>query len=185
MAVMALNEAVSLRPGDGDAGLLLADAYLLSGALDEAAALLKPLVAERKGKSSAMLAAAHLRLARIAAAAGDAKAEVAALTRTLEAEKKDGAVVAEVAERAEAAGDLDLALKALRLIVANNTAGPISLPEAFLRQARISHRRGENERALSFARRASMDATNGDPVWHESRELLKVIEAGAPAAARR
>ena len=181
MAVMALNEAASLRPGDGDAGLLLADAYLLSGALDEAAALLKPLVAERKGKSSAMLAAAHLRLARIAAAAGDDKAEVAALTRTLEAEKKDGAVVAEVAERAEAVGDLDLALKALRLIVANNTAGPISLPEAFLRQARISHRRGENERALSFARRASMDATNGDRVWRESRELLKVIEVGAPA----
>jgi tetratricopeptide (TPR) repeat protein len=185
MAVMALNEAMSIRSNDAEAALLLADAYVLSGAFEEAAALLKPLVAERKGKASPILGAMYLRLGRIAARAGDAKAELAALTKALDAEKKDGAHVAEVADRAEAAGDLDLALKALRLIVANNVAGPISLPEAFLRQARISHRRGESDRAISFARRASMDAPNGDRIQRESRELLKVIEAGAPPSARR
>jgi tetratricopeptide (TPR) repeat protein len=184
MAVMALNEAVSIRPRDADAALLLADAYVASGAPEEAAALLTPLVADRKGKASPTLAAMYVRLARIAAQGGDKKAEVAALGRALDAEKKDGTLVAEVADRAEAAGDLDLALKALRLIVANNTAGPISLPEAFLRQARISHRRGENDRAISFARRASQDAPKGDRIQLESKELLKVIEAGASSARR-
>jgi tetratricopeptide (TPR) repeat protein len=184
MAVMALNEAVTIRPRDADASLLLVDAYVLAGSLDEAADLLKPLIAERKGKASQTLGAMYARLARIAARKGDAKAELAALTRALEADKKDGALVGEVADRAEAAGDLDLALKALRLIVANNTAGPISLPEAFLRQARISHKRGENDRAISFARRASQDAPNGDRIQRESRELIKVLEAGGAGARR-
>jgi tetratricopeptide (TPR) repeat protein len=184
MAVMALNEAVALRPRDADACLLLVDAFVLAGALDDAAALLQPLIADRKGKPSQALAAMYTRLARIAARKGDAKAELAALTRALEADKKDGALVAEVVDRAEAAGDLDLALKALRLIVANNTAGPISLPEAFLRQARISHKRGENDRAISFARRASQDAPNGDRIQRESRELIKVLEAGGASARR-
>jgi tetratricopeptide (TPR) repeat protein len=184
MASMALNEAVAIRPRDVDAALLLADAYVATGALQEASDLLGPLVADRKGKASATLAAMYIRLARIAARGGDKKAELAALGRALDAEKKDGALVAEVADRAEAAGDLDLALKALRLIVANNTAGPISLPEAFLRQARISHRRGENDRAISFARRASQDAPKGDRIQLESKELLKAIEAAAPSARR-
>jgi tetratricopeptide (TPR) repeat protein len=184
MAVMALNEAVAIRPRDADASLLLVDAYVLGDALDDAAELLKPLIADRKGKASQALAAMYARLARIAARRGDSKAELAALTRALEADKKDGALVAEVADRAEAAGDLDLALKALRLIVANNTAGPISLPEAFLRQARISHKRGENDRAISFARRASQDAPNGDRIQRESKELIKVLEAGGAGARR-
>jgi predicted Zn-dependent protease len=184
MAVMALNEAVSIRPRDESASLLLADAYILAGALDEAAALLKPLIVERKGKASPALAAMYARLARIAALSGDAKAELAALGRALEADKRDGALMAEVADRAEAAGDLDLALKALRLIVANNAPGPISLPEAFLRQARISHRRGEDERAILFARRAAQDAPPGAEIHRESRKLIEVIEK-APASARR
>src|SRR5207253_738857 len=37
LAVMALNEAVTARPNDEEAALLLSDAYLLAGALDEAA----------------------------------------------------------------------------------------------------------------------------------------------------
>jgi tetratricopeptide (TPR) repeat protein len=184
MAVMALNEAISMRPRDAEAALLLVDAYVLTGALDEAEELLKPLIADKKGKASQALAAMYARLGRIAARKGDTKAELAALTRALEADKKDGVLVGEVADRAEAAGDLDLALKALRLIVANNTAGPISLPEAFLRQARISHKRGENDRAISFARRASQDAPKGDRIQRESHELIKVLEAGGAGARR-
>jgi tetratricopeptide (TPR) repeat protein len=176
MAVMALNDALGIRAGDFEASLLLADAYVVAGAPEEAATLLKPLVADRKIKPSPKVAAVHARLARIAGLVGDTKEELAAWTRALEADKKDGALVAEVADRAEAAGDLDLALKALRLIVANNTAGPISLGEAFLRQARISHRRGENDRALSFARRAAQDAPTGDAVQRAARELIDLIE---------
>src|SRR5207237_9398969 len=51
VAVMALNEALVVRPGDEQTTLLLSDAYLLAGALDEAAQLVKPFVAAHKGKA--------------------------------------------------------------------------------------------------------------------------------------
>ena len=71
LAVMALNEALVVRPGDEETALLLSDAYVLAGALEDAAALMKPLVAARKGKASPALAALHVRLAHIAGLAGD------------------------------------------------------------------------------------------------------------------
>ena len=172
LAVMALNEALVIRANDEQTALLLSDAYILAGALDEAAELVKPLVAARKGKASPALAALHLRLARIAGFAGDRAGELAALGHALDADKKNGELAAEVADRAEQANDDDLALKALRLIVAHTSAGPISIPAAFLRQARIAHRRGETERAIMFARRASHDAPKDDPIRAEARVFL-------------
>jgi tetratricopeptide (TPR) repeat protein len=179
LAVMALNEAMVVRPTDEETALLLSDAYLLAGAIDEAADLLKPLIAARKGKASAGLAALQLRVARIAGLAGDRAGELAALGHALDADKKNGELAAEVADRAEQAGDDDLALKALRLIVAHNAPGPISAPAAFLRQAQIAHRRGETERAVMFARRASHDAPKDDPVYAEARKFLEATEPGA------
>jgi thioredoxin-like negative regulator of GroEL len=184
LAIMALSEALAIRPGDEETGLLASDAYVLAGALDEAAATLKPFVAAYKGKASPALAVLHARLARIAAAAGDAREELAALTRALDADKKNGPIMCAVADRAEAAGDLDLALKALRLITANNAPGPISLADAFLRQARIAERKGERERALMFARRAAQEAPKGDPIQRAAREMVGLLEGGggdAPA----
>jgi tetratricopeptide (TPR) repeat protein len=180
MAIMALNEARALRPKDEATALLTADAYVLVGGLDEAAETLKPFVAAHKGVPSPGLAALHVRLAKIAAHAGDSKGELAALTRALEADKKNGEILAALADRAEAAGDLDLALKALRLIIANNATGPISAPEVFLRQARISDRRGERDRAVMFARRAAQEAPKGDPIQHAARELIALLEGESP-----
>ena len=57
------------------------------------------------------------------------------------------------------------------------------MPEAFLRQARIAHRRGETERAIMFARRASHDAPKGDAVQIEARAFLEAQDASAVASA--
>jgi tetratricopeptide (TPR) repeat protein len=181
LAVMALNEALVLRPNDEETASLLSDAYVLSGALEEAAALLKPLVAARKGKASPALATLHIRLAHIAGLADDRAGQLASLGLALDADKKNGELAAEVADRAEEAGDDDLSLKALRLIVAHASPGPISMPEAFLRQARIAQRRGETDRAIMFARRASQDAPKGDPVQVEARAFLEAHETAAPS----
>ena len=190
ISTMALNEAMTLNPKDEETALLLSDAYALAGALEDAAELVKPLIAAKKGKATPALAALHQRLARIAQMAGDPKTELAELVKALDADKKNGELMAVVADRAEAAGDLDLALKALRLITANNAAGPISLPESFLRQARIAHRKGESDRAVMFARRAEQDAPAGDDVKRQAKELIKSIEGRAgshppPVPARR
>jgi hypothetical protein len=181
MAMMALNEALSIRPQDEATALLTSDAYVMMGALEEAAETLKPFVAAHKNMASPALAVLHSRLARIAAQAGDPKAELAALTRALDADKKNGEIMAAIADRAEAAGDLDLALKALRLIVANSAGGPITLPDAFLRQARIALRRGEKDRAIMFARRAAQEAPKGDPIQRAAREFIAGLEGGEPA----
>ena len=162
LAVMALNEALAVRPGDEETTLLLSDAYVLAGALEEAAALIqaagrRPQGQGVAGAGRAARAAGPHRGARRAIAPG----ELAALGHALDADKKNGELAAEVADRAEEAGDDELALKALRLIVAHNAPGPISVAAAFLRQARIAQRRGETERAVMFARRASHDARQG------------------------
>jgi tetratricopeptide (TPR) repeat protein len=179
LAVMALNEALSVRPTDEETMLLLSDAYVLGGAFEEAAGLIQPLVAARKGKASAALATMHVRLAHISGLAGDRAGQLAALGHALDADKKNGDLAAEVADRAEEAGDDEVALKALRLIVAHASPGPISVAEAFLRQARIAQRRGETERAVMFARRASHDAAKGDPVHAEARAFLEAHEVPA------
>jgi tetratricopeptide (TPR) repeat protein len=164
---------------------LVSDAYLLVGALDEAREALTPFVAAHKGMASPALAALYGRLARIAALAGDAKGELGALTRALDADKKNGEIMGTLADRAEAAGDLDLALKALRLIIANNAVGPVTVPDAFLRQARIAHRRGEQDRAVMFARRAAQEAPKGDPIQRAARELVTALEGEQPTRKRR
>ncbi len=184
VAVMSLTEALAIHPEDEQATLLLSDAYVMSGAPAEAGELLKPLAAARKGKPSQMLAAVELRLAQVARMAGDRDAQVAALAHALDADKKNNEVVAEVADRAEEAGDDELALKALRLIVANTGPGPISVPAAFLRQAHIALRRNDTDRAVMFARRAAHDAPKGDPAEIDAREFLK-LHAPAPARPRR
>jgi hypothetical protein len=74
-----------------------------------------------------------------------------------------------------------MSLKALRLIVAHASRGPISVAEAFLRQARIAERRGETERAVMFARRASHDAAKGDPIHAEARAFLDAHEGAPPS----
>jgi tetratricopeptide (TPR) repeat protein len=185
LAIMALGEALAIRPGDEETGLLTSDAYVLAGALEDAAAALKPFVAAYKGKAAPGLAVLHARLARIAGLAGDPKEELAALTRALDADKKNGEIMGALADRAEAAGDLDLALKALRLITANNAPGPISLADAFLRQARIAERRGERERAVMFARRAAQEAPKGDPIQRAAKELIGLLEGEPPPRPRR
>jgi tetratricopeptide (TPR) repeat protein len=177
LAVMALNEAMVLRANDEETTLLLSDAYVLGGAFEEAAGLINPLIVARKGKASPALAALYARLAHIAGLAGDRAGQLTALGYALDADKKNGELAAEVADRAEEAGDDEIALKALRLIVAHATPGPISVPEAFLRQARIAQRRGETERAIMFARRASHDAPKGDPVQLEARAFLESHDA--------
>jgi tetratricopeptide (TPR) repeat protein len=177
VAMMALNEALTIRPADQETIVLLSDAHTLAGELGEAADLLRPLVASHKGKASPALAALHMRLAGIAARAGDQKSELDALNRALDADKKNGALVAEIADRAQEAGDQDLEMKALRAITVHEAGGPISAAVALLRQARIAHFRGEKDRAILYARRAVQEATEGDPIHVESREFLKQVTA--------
>lgn len=69
-------------------------------------------------------------------------------------------------------------MKALRAITLHGPAGPLTVAVAFLRQAKIAHRRGDGDRAILFARRAAQEAEQGDPALAESRAFLKSVGAG-------
>jgi tetratricopeptide (TPR) repeat protein len=174
-AVMALDDALALRPSDQHTTLLLSDAYVIAGALEEAASLLKPLISAHKGKASPALAALYGQLARIAVQAGDVKSELAALSRALDADRKNGVLAAQLADRAEAAGDDDLLIKALRMITMHPGNGPISVAVALLRQAKLAQRQGDSNRAILFARQATQEAAQDAATLAASREFLKSV----------
>jgi predicted Zn-dependent protease len=174
-ATMALNDALMVRPNDQATTLLLSDAYLKAGALQDAASLLKPLITAHKGKASPALAVLYGQLARIAATAGDAKSELHALSRAVDADRKNGTLAAQLADRAEAAGDDELLVKALRTITLHPGNGPMSMAMALLRQARLAQRQGDKNRAMLFAKQSAQAAGQGDPVGTEARAFLSSL----------
>ena len=174
-AVMALNDALTVRPNDQRTTLLLSDAYVLAGALQDAAGLLKPLITAHKGKASPALATLYGQLARIAARAGDPKAELQALSRAVDADRKNGVLAAQLADRAEATGDDELLVKALRTLSLNPTNGPVTVAAALLRQAKLAHRQGDTNRAILFAKQAGMVAAKDDPAVAEAKAFISSV----------
>src|SRR5262249_32123664 len=136
-AFTTLERAVALRPKDRVARRLLADASLQAGLYQEAHETLSALVAESRGADPAETALLYHRLGRGAAGLGDRSAQLAALRRALEADRKNGEVVAELADLAEAMGEDELALRALRAATLHAQPGPLTPAMAFFRQARI------------------------------------------------
>jgi len=102
---------------------------------------------------------------------GDGQEQLNALKKAMETDRKNGYVAAELADLAEALGDDDLALKALRAITLNAPDGPMTKAVAFYRQARIAHKGGDRQRALIFAKRALQE----DPNLAQANELLESV----------
>jgi tetratricopeptide (TPR) repeat protein len=74
----------------------------------------------------------------------------------------------ELADLAEAMGDDDLALRALRVVAANPVKDAKALAQAYLRQGRIAHRAKDRARAIIFVKRALQE----DASLEEAKALL-------------
>ena len=72
---------------------------------------------------------------------------------------------------AEALEDWDLAVKVLRTITLIDGECPITRTMAFLRQAKIAHRRGDRQRAILWARKAKHEDANSTDVLEFLAEL--------------
>ena len=125
-AVMALNDALTVRPNDQPITLLLSDAYVHGrGAARTRPRLLKPLITAHKGKASpgpggaVRAAGPHRGAARVTSSRS-----WHALSRAVDADRKNGVLAAQLADRAEAAGDDELLVKALRTITMHPGNGP-------------------------------------------------------------
>jgi tetratricopeptide (TPR) repeat protein len=167
-AAAALEKALALPAADRNTRLLLLDAHTAAGALDRAQALLGELLGDARNMKSEELATLYQRQARLAAAAGDRDGQLAALKKALECDRKNVAIANELADLAEAMGDDDVALRALRVVAANPVKDAKVLALAYLRQARIAYRAKDRARAIIFVKRALQE----DPTLEEAKGLL-------------
>ena len=170
--VAALDKATALRPADRAACALLVDACLAAGNLNRASEVLDGLLADAKSLRSEELATLFQRQAHLAAAVGDATAQLQSLKKAMETDRKNLAIANEVADLAEAAGDNELAMRALRVIAASPVKDAKAIGMAYFRQGRIAHKMREKARAIIFLKRALQE----DPEHTEARRLLDTLK---------
>lgn len=171
-AIVALDKATTLRPADRASRALLVDACLAAGNLDRAGDVLNGLLADAKSLRSEELAALFQRQAHLAAAAGDGASQLMSLKKAMETDRKNLSIANEVADLAEAAGDNELAMRALRVLAASPIKDAKAIGMAYFRQGRIAHKMREKARAIIFLKRALQE----DPEQAEARQLLDTLK---------
>jgi len=168
-ALETLRGAMVATPDDMELHLLLTDGYIDAGELETANAVVDQAMAVLEGKRTVEVGHFCRRKARLAAAFNDRQTQLAWLVEATKYDKNDGYLAAEIADLAEELQDWDAAEKALRTISLLKTECPIGRSESFVRQARIWLLRGDQKRALMWARRAQKE----EP---ESEQVVSLLE---------
>jgi tetratricopeptide (TPR) repeat protein len=154
MASHPLSRALQLSPDDDRTRLMLVDLHMSLDRVDDAAAIVEPIVGNAKRKRSPELAMFQQRMARICARRGDQTSQLRWLNTALETDRKSGEVASELAEASMSIEDYDTAMKALRTLTMMEDPHPITRALAFLKQAQIAVVRGDVQRAQHWARKA-------------------------------
>jgi tetratricopeptide (TPR) repeat protein len=171
-AAQALEKAVALRPAERAARTLLIDACIGMGDLERGSDVLAELLVDSKTFRAEELATLYQRQARLAAAKGDGEGRLYALKKALDTDRRSVAIATEVADLAEAVGDDELAMRALRVVTANPIKDAKACALAYFRQARIAHKSHDKARAIIFVKRALQEA----PDLAEAKALLDELK---------
>ncbi|MEM9460609.1 MAG: tetratricopeptide repeat protein [Myxococcota bacterium] len=163
LALPLIRQVLELAPDDLVSSVLLIDAHMSMGELDEAEAAIEAAIEATGGRRSPELSALLHRKARIAGARGEHQEQLSLMQQAFSTDKNNGQAAAELADLAEALEEYDLAVKVLRTITVLDEC-PISRVEAFLRQAKIAFRRGDRQRAVLWARKARHEAPEDEDV---------------------
>ncbi|MFO0692988.1 MAG: tetratricopeptide repeat protein [Polyangiales bacterium] len=173
-AIVPLEHAHQAKPDDHKTIVALADAYTDSGRHAEAGQLLEHAINAHPKRRTPELSQLQHRMARLARAAGDRSLDYQWMSASLECDKNNVDVAAELAYLAMELGEHEAALNALRAITLAKTEGSMSRAMAFLLQARIAFQRGEARRALLWARKAR----EVDPNLQEAEDFLRELGDG-------
>lgn len=171
-AAQALEKATALRPSERPARGLLVDAYIGTGDLDLATEVLNGLLGEAKSLRAEELAVMYQRQARLAAAKGDNEGRLQALRKALDTDRKSASIANEVADLAEAAGDDELAMRALRVVTASPVKDAKASALAYYRLGKLAHKAHDKARAIIFVKRALQE----DPDLAEAHQLLDELK---------
>lgn len=180
-----LAKATELAPSDRDLMLLLCDAYSASGRGKQAAEVLQRIVESYGGRRSKDLAAIHHRLAKAYTAEGEKdkaliELDVAfkidpgavSVLRDLGVLSLDLAAASE--EKATKDAHIDRAQKTFRALLLQklDDSSPISKGEVFYYLADISHRQGDDKKAIQMAERA----LDNDKELAPAKELMAKLK---------
>lgn len=170
-AFTLIQNAAMIKPEDGAIAVLYADTLMAAGLFDDAIAFLEEAIQHPKRKKSPELALLQWRMATIAGASNDPSTQLAWLSAALDTDKNNQYIASEMARVAMANGDDDSALKALKLVTLQKQPADMSKAEAFYRQAQISVKQGDTQKAVMWARRAKMENAQ----YTEAENLLKSL----------
>lgn len=165
-----LVKATELQPNDRELLLALCDAYSASGRGKQAAEVLQKIVDSYAGRRSKDLANIHHRLAHAYLAEGEKEKALEQLDTAFKIDPGSiavlrdlGVLALELASASEDAkakdANLDRAQKTFRALLLQklDDSSPISKAEVFYYLAEISHRQGDDKKALQMLER-SLDA---------------------------
>ena len=180
-AASVFEEAKGLRPEDGEATLLLADAYTLAGRAVEARTILEAAAAALKGRRSRPVAAIHRRLARLDLADGDRSAALGALTRAFDSDPQNGQLAVELGGLAVEFDEHELATRAFRAVTLMKSAAAGSTEGvtmelralAYYHLGRMAFLQGDRRKARLMIDKAVAD----DPGLDAARALLEQLRA--------
>ena len=170
-AIAPLEAARDLRPRDNEVAMLLADAYIQSGKLQEAADFLDTAIQGQKGRRTREASMMQQRMAQIARAVGDRSNELAWLNAAFESDAQNGEAASALVDVATELGQLEVALKALKAITLMKNPRPITRAMAYLRQAMIAQHQGDIRKANMLAKKAQSE----DPSLEETQAFLSSL----------
>jgi golgin subfamily B member 1 len=160
--------------------VLLADAYIQTARLEDAANLLDGAIAAQKGRRSREVSMMQQRMADIARAVGDHMNEMAWLNAACESDPQNGFAAAKLTDVAMELGQLEVAVKALKAISLMKAPKPMSRAMAYLRQAIIAQHQGDARKAATLAKKALAE----DPALEEATTLLEQLGAGVTGSSQ-
>lgn len=171
-AMQAFAQAAALRPDDPEITVLLANAKVSLGQVEEASATLQAAMEIHGRRRTPILSNLQQAMAGVARALGNLEDQFQWLESALQSDRQNGAAAAELALLSMTHGRHDQAIKALQLITLLKSTGPMSRAEAYLRQGMIAQERGDSRKAVLLAKRAL--ATEAD--YQDAKDFLAQIE---------
>ena len=180
-----LSRAVEMDPEDRTLKCLFADALVAAGRLAEAQAVLDAMIAAFGRRRSVERAEVHLRLSRVAQAAGNLEEALSQLDTASSMDRTHTGILRALGELSHQAGQLDRAERAYRaLLMALKKPQPGVTPEVGVAEVmyqlhRIASALGQGEKAAELLESAVQTAVHSEDETARLKQLL--AGSGDPA----
>jgi len=184
-AIEVLSRAVEADPEDRILRCLYADSLTAAGRVDEARSVLDAMLQAFGRRRSPERAEVHLRLARVAQAAGDMDEALSQLDTASGMDRTHVGILRALGELAQKAGQLDRAERAYRALLMVVRKPPpgvepeIGASEVLYQLHRVAQELGQDDKATELLESAVQTAAQNDLETRRLKQML--LERGEPA----